>query len=111
MNLNILIALLLLVLWLQQPAYSANNKTPLNQVELINKNQSKQLQTLVNAPRVVFYFLKHASSASCGLMLSTTNSTQITPILETEAGENYPFCDAANEGAAFKFHQANFWVF
>jgi|CXWL01.1.fsa_nt_gi hypothetical protein len=108
-----ILSVILMVFSLCSPefAFSTGYKTPLKQVELIKNNPAKLRDLPADAPKVVFYFLKKAPGASCGLLPSLANSTEITPIVETEMGENFPFCFDVTQGAEFKFHDSKYWVF
>ncbi|MFZ4859446.1 MAG: hypothetical protein ACOYL3_23975 [Desulfuromonadaceae bacterium] len=91
---------------------AADGQTPLASVELIKQALKPGLTSLPSgAPQPVLYFLKEATTPSCGLLPSEPDATMITSILETEPHEVYPHCLEVTDGAKFQFYDDAGFVF
>ena len=103
---------LMLVTGGSQYALAGEGQTALASVELIQGKPEPGLAGLPRgAPRAVMYYKGRASTPSCGLLPGSSAAKMITPILETESTESFPYCLAITEGAAFSLQGARYFVF
>ena len=99
-----LIKMLALLCMAQQSAFAAGGQTPLAKVEIIKQGIKPGLAGMpVDAPKPVLYFLDKARTPSCGLLPYTRGASMIIPILETDSGEDFPYCLDVTDGAMFRY--------
>ncbi|HMK56609.1 MAG TPA: hypothetical protein VK448_08245 [Dissulfurispiraceae bacterium] len=113
MNANLLCAAILNAFFLlgTSAVAAAGDQTPLDKVELIRQAQKPRFASLPkDAPKPVLYFLENATVPSCGL-LASEKSSMITPMLETDPGENFPNCLEVTDGAMFRYRGVDGYVF
>jgi hypothetical protein len=107
-----LIEMLTLLCIVQHSAFAAGGQTSLAEVELIKQGLKQGLAGLpVDAPKPVLYFLDKARTPSCGLLPSTRGASMIIPILETDPGEDFPYCLEVTDGALFRYGRDTGFVF
>jgi len=84
----------------------ALGQTPASKVEWIKAAPQPGLAHLpADAPQPVLYYARKAKTPSCGLrpMDQGQPSATILPMLETEPGDDFPYCEAVTDEAAFEF--------
>lgn len=84
----------------------AGAQTPVAKVELIKAAPQPGLAHLpADAPQPVLYYLGRAKAPSCGLRLAEGGKPggTILPMLETEPGDDFPYCEEVTDEAAFEF--------
>lgn len=107
-----LIGILAPLCMVQHSAFAAGGETSLAKVELIKQGIKPGLAGLpVDAPKPVLYFLGEARTPSCGLLPSTRGASMIVPILETDSGEDFPYCLEVTDGAIFRYGRDTGLVF
>lgn len=81
-------------------------QTPVAKVELIKAAPQPGLAHLpADAPQPVLYYLGKSKAPSCGLRLAEGGKPggTILPMLETEPGDEFPYCEEVTDEAAFEF--------
>lgn len=81
-------------------------QTPVAKVELIKAAPQPGLAHLpADAPQPVLYYAGKAKAPSCGLRLAEGGKPggTILPMLETEPGDEFPYCEEVTDEAAFEF--------
>lgn len=109
MKTNVHQIFLLLWLFLPQNSEADTITTALADVDVSQHIKFKDLPSM--APQPILYFLKNARTPSCGLISPRQGDTRITPILETEHDQDFPYCEKVRDWAMFKQEGVPVYVF
>jgi hypothetical protein len=107
-----IIGMFALLSQVQNAADATGGQTHLSKVEILKQPLKPGLASLpADAPKPVLYFLDKARTPSCGLLQPPRGASMITPILETEPGEDFPYCLDVTDGALFQYRGETGYVF
>lgn len=91
-------------------SFADDTRRMIADVEVESREQAVSLAHLpASAPNPILYYLRGAHTWSCGLV--RTGERSITPILETEDENDFPYCQAVTAAATFRFRHADGYVF